>query len=305
MMTRYTHGTLAWIDLCNPTPEEIREIMEEFSIDPVLMGDLKSPVPQSKSSAHGDKHAVKLILDFPIVKHAEKENVHEIKFIITKKCLITARYEEITALHKFSKEFEVLSTLKKVGKRAHGGHIFVALMEELYRVLEQKLDYIDSRIEEIDESIFAGKERQMVTEISLVNRRLINFRLALSSHKRVLEHTGPLLVAMLGSTFAQHTDSLNTYFDYLLKRVGALSDTLDELRETNNSLLTTRQNEIVKNLTIMAFITFPLSLFASLFGMNTKTLPLAGKSGDFWVIVLIMIFVTGCFFAFFKYKRWL
>jgi Mg2+ and Co2+ transporter CorA len=55
----------------------------------------------------------------------------------------------------------------------------------------------------------------------------------------------------------------------------------------------------------MAFVTFPLSLFASIFGMNTKTLPLAGFEGDFWIILGIMVAATIFFFAFFKHKRWL
>ena len=61
----------------------------------------------------------------------------------------------------------------------------------------------------------------------------------------------------------------------------------------------------MKILTIMAFVTFPLSLFASLFGMNTLTLPLTGYRGDFFVIIGIMTLATFGFFAYFKYKRWM
>jgi LPXTG-motif cell wall-anchored protein len=55
----------------------------------------------------------------------------------------------------------------------------------------------------------------------------------------------------------------------------------------------------------MAFVTFPLTLFASLFGMNTLSLPLTGYKGDFWTIVGIMSVAAVCFFTYFRYKKWL
>jgi Mg2+ and Co2+ transporter CorA len=55
----------------------------------------------------------------------------------------------------------------------------------------------------------------------------------------------------------------------------------------------------------MAFVTFPLTLFASLFGMNTEMTPIIGHPADFWIIVGIMLSAAITFFAYFKYKRWL
>lgn len=305
MIQRYTHDTLEWIDVCNPTPEEVREIMESCSVDPVLLSDVRTPTPQSRSQAYTSDSAVKLTLDFPVVKHADTHKSHEIKFIVSKKHLITIRYEDITAFHQFAKEFEVLSLVKKVGKKAHAGHLFIACMDQLYRGLESKLDYIDARIEEIDDLVFQGKERQMVTEISLLNRRLISFQLALSSHKHVLTDVEPFLTKLLGTSFDAYVKDLQNYFEHLSERLYSLNQTLTELRETNNALLTTKQNEIIKNLTIIAFVTLPLSLFTSIFGMNTKTLPIVGNQGDFWVLVGIMAGLTIALFAFFKYKHWL
>ena len=61
----------------------------------------------------------------------------------------------------------------------------------------------------------------------------------------------------------------------------------------------------MKTLTIMACVTFPLSLSAAIFGMNTKTLPLIGIENDFWIIIGIMGFAMLLLFSFFKYKNWL
>jgi magnesium transporter len=84
-----------------------------------------------------------------------------------------------------------------------------------------------------------------------------------------------------------------------------LREWLQELRETNNSLLSTKQNDIMKNLTVMAFITFPLTLFSSLFAIDARHKPIVGMPYDFWIILGIMLVTAAAFFGLFKYKKWL
>ena len=81
-------------------------------------------------------------------------------------------------------------------------------------------------------------------------------------------------------------------------------DTIAELRATNDSLLNTKTNDIMRTLTIMAFTTFPLTLFASIFSMNTKVLPIVGMENDFWIIIGIMLLVMVSFYMYFRYKKW-
>ena len=60
----------------------------------------------------------------------------------------------------------------------------------------------------------------------------------------------------------------------------------------------------MKNLTIMAFVTFPLTLISSVFGMNTSFLPVVGRPNDFWIIVSFMAILALTFFMYFKVKHW-
>jgi Mg2+ and Co2+ transporter CorA len=80
---------------------------------------------------------------------------------------------------------------------------------------------------------------------------------------------------------------------------------LHELRETNNSLVSTKQNEVMLVLTLTAFVTFPLSLMASLFGMGALHTPIIGQPFDFWIILTIMGIASLAMFGYFHYKKWL
>jgi magnesium transporter len=57
-------------------------------------------------------------------------------------------------------------------------------------------------------------------------------------------------------------------------------------------------------LTVFSVILLPLTLIASLFGMNV-IYPGEGTHEAFWVIVALMIFVVASLLGFFRFKRWL
>lgn len=303
MVERHTQGTLTWIDLFNPTDDEIHSILEETTAPPEFFADFGTPVPRSESVCM-DK-AIKVTADFPIVKRTDIDHPHEIKFVVTKRGLITARYEEMEATDRFTKEFEVLSTLHKNKKKLNGVDLFFGLMHELYTSLGAKLDYLETRMLDIEKEVFNEHEKEMVFTLSQVSRRLITFRHTLKTHTPILSELRDSIAEVFGTAAANRIDELDKKFSVLMQRTDALFESLDELRDTNYALLTTKQNEIMKIFTILAFVTFPLTLFTSLFGMNTVTAPIVGKTGDFWIIIGIMTVVASLFFIFFKYKKWL
>lgn len=303
MIDRYEYNKVTWLDVVNPTVDEIRDLIEECHIPASFSTDLTTMTPRSEAIAL--KGALKITLDFPIVKRTDIAHPHEIKFIATAKHLITIRFESIEAIHRFSKEFEISSILSKAGAKASGGHLCMSLLSRLYRTMTVKLDYLESKMADIEELIFDSREREMVSEISKVNRRLIRFQQTLYAHEKVLEEMREAAVTAFGKSYVSYIDILQDEYRHQINRIRALTHTLNELRSTNDSLLTTKQNEVMKTLTIIAFITFPLTLFTSMFGMNTVTTPIVGQQGDFWIILSIMGFVSASFFMYFKYKKWM
>lgn len=303
MIERYTDALFTWVDLSSPTPDEAREVMEKYNIPPQLLGDLSGPVP--RSTAHLAENALKITLDFPVVKRRDIEGAHEIKFLITKKTLITVRYEDISALHTFAKEFEVVSTLHKSHKNTDGGTLFVALMGTLYENLSTKLDYVESKFITIEEGMVEGRERRMVFDISNTGQSLITFRQILFSHKEVLDIAIPMGEKLFGKDFKTQSAALISHLQHLLRRVNTLSASLQELRATNDSLLSAKQNEIVKTLTILAFVTYPLSLIAAVFGMNTDYTPIVDGRYGFWIIFGMMGVAGAALFSYFKFRNWI
>lgn len=303
MIERFPTGKLLWINFKNPTNEEIQEVMHEHEVPPALLSDFGMPVP--KCTATGIGKMIKLTLDFPVVKRIELQQNFEVKFIISKNLLITAQYEEMEAIDRFKKQFEVIATLHKASKQATAAHLFFSLFEELYNACSTKLDYVESLLSDVEADIYKDNERQMVIDLSKISKKLIAFRHIIKAHDDVLTAAQPLFEKVFKQTYSAEFQSIRTLYFSLVRRTGTLFETLTELRETNFGLLSTKENEIIKTLTIMAFITYPLTLFSSMFGMNTQATPIIGGTHDFWIIVSIMFSITICFFIFFKFKRWM
>jgi len=302
MIERYSYKKLTWIDVCSPSAEEIREVIEEANIPTEFAGDLTAMVPHSKT--YHKKGALKITLDFPIVRRTDINHPHEVKFLATKTHLVTVRFEEIEAMHRFGKEFEVRCMLQN-GTTTTTPRLFLAMLDFMYDALYLKLDYIESRLKDAETEIFNEREKEMVTEISHISRRLITFRQTLGSHENALFGLKEAVSGAFGTKHQKHADNLEHHYRNLTSRVKALTSMLEDLRDTNMGLLTTKQNEVMKTFTILAFITFPLTLFTSMFGMNTVTTPIVGHPLDFWFILGIMMFVSVFFFVYFKYKKWI
>jgi len=302
MITRFQFKGITWINVTKLTPEEVHEVVTEVNIPAEFTGDLGVVVPHSASFAK--KGILKLILDFPVVHRTDMRQPHEIKFIVTSRFLVTFHYEEMEALHRFGTEFEVRCMLKS-SRATTTLRLFVSLLNYLYDSMYTKLDHLEARIHEVEEGIFDSREREMVFEISDITRRLIAFRQVLGGHDDALEYLAFHIKTAFGEKLAQSASEFRRHHEHLSRRLKALTSIVNDLHKTNIALLSTKENEIMKLLTIMAFVTFPLTLFTSTFGMNTSNTPILGRDYDFWIIIGIMAIVSVAFFGFFRFKRWL
>jgi len=88
-------------------------------------------------------------------------------------------------------------------------------------------------------------------------------------------------------------------------RLESNKEVVTDLRETNDSLFSAKTNTIMKNLTIMSFLTFPLALMVGILDMDTSSNPLSGSTHQFWIVLGIMGVSIVFILLFFKHRRWL
>lgn len=303
MLTRYVQRHLTWIDLVSPTPAEVRSLMHEFDIDPLFANELLTLSDKPKVERRGD--ILYVILHFPLLRGIGKAPEEEIDFLIGKNFLITTRYAQSDPLHTFARAFEVNSVLGQGAHLTHGGHLFASMAHNLYKALISECDTIDRRLDDIEERIFKGDERSMVARLSQTGRVIHDFRQRLLPHEEMLHSLEPYAVRLFGQEYLYYVKSVEAEYKRVRTTLEHLREALVELRETNNSLLNTKQNEIMKTLTVISFIFFPVTFVTGLFGMNTMHNPIVGHPYDFWVILIGTVLIAMCCFVYFKRRGWL
>lgn len=305
MLTKYTHKNLVWIDLQSPTKDEVRQVMDEYGIHPLVAEELTTPSLKPKVDLY--KNFIYLILHFPSLRRGNPDGTasQEVDFIIGKNFIITARYGVMESLHKFSKIFEVNSILEKSDIGDHAGYLFFFMMKTVYEELIHELDFIKDSIKDIENKIFEGQEMQMVVKISELSRNLLDFKSAMSLHREILQSLEIAGKKFFGTDFDYHMRAILEGYYKIENSILNSSESISELRATNDSLLNAKQNEIMKTITIIAFIFLPVSLITGFFQMNTSSTPVIGTSYDWLIIVSVELFVALILFALAKAKRWL
>lgn len=307
MITTHKYKGETWIDIDNGTPEEIHELMNTYNIHPFVAKELTSATPKPRIEFH-DKY-IYCVLHFPASRHTHSQNHknQEVDFIIGKDVLITARYDIIDSLHRFSKDIEVDEILDKSGDHPHkhSHHILMNMIRGLYNGLFEELAYIDDKTENITSKIFKGKEREMVVEISETTRTLLDFKRVTDLHHEILEALHNRGQEIFGDGFANEMGAI--ILDYLKINTTIKSnlDVLHELRDTNNSLLTTKQNETVKQLTILGAILLPMNLLSWAFAMRTGGVPLEHNPNGFWIVVGLMLTYALIALVYIRHKKWI
>ena len=305
MIVRRKHDQVEWIDAVSPTTEEVRALMDEFALDSLIADELVAPSLRNRVDARDDYFY--LVLRFPAFQQPHDIVCHsvEVDFVVGRSWILTVRYDPIDPLEQFERLFEVDTELENKKFDGHAGLVFIAMLSALYRTLHDELAHIGMRIDSVEERVFEGYEREMVVELSVLSRDLLNLAQALDYHHPLLQSLETPGVTLFGYEYARHVRSMIGEYERLSAALKSNRASLNELRETNNSLLTTKQNETMKLFTILAFVMYPLTLTVGMFGMNTMHTPIVGHQYDFWIILGLMLSIALVCFAYFKYKRWL
>lgn len=304
MISKCIYKGITWIDLESPTREEIDSIHEMFDLPDLVAEELRSPLFPAKVNRYG--RCIYLVLHFPAFsKKANKVVEQEIDFVIGKDFIITAHYEPVNAITEFAKLFEINSMLDRGVELSHAGHLFYYVIQEMYRSTAAELETINDSIRDIENHVFMHRENRMVGVISAANRTLVDFKQSTRFHNETLASLEQAGTEFFGREFAYQLSAIIGEYRKIQKTIDDHKEILRDLRETNDSLLTAKTNDIITKLTIMNFVMLPLGLLAWIFAMPIVSGPLLRDNTDFLIVIAAMALTGLVMIIYFKNKRWL
>ncbi|MEK7547058.1 MAG: CorA family divalent cation transporter [Patescibacteria group bacterium] len=302
-------GKIKWIDMVKPAGDDLEWLQKKFGLHPIVIDELKN------YSVHGRVESsdgyLYLIYHFPIYDASEKTSRRaEIDFIVTKKDVISVRYDDTNVFGDFKKTFygEPRRTIGgKSGKKFSSNTLELTynLLSHLINFNQRQLNHIQEKTESVGTELFKGNETELLKKISYIKRDLSEYQLIAKPQ----QHLFSSLIERGKNFWGPHSkiyleDLLGKYLK-LLARLEYHREAIMDFEATNNQLLNVRNNEVMKMFTILAFSTFPMMLIAALFAMRIDGVPLTDNPAGFWLVVGAMATAVVCMLIFFKKKRWL
>ncbi|MFA6414468.1 MAG: magnesium transporter CorA family protein [Candidatus Paceibacterota bacterium] len=304
MISRHEYRGGVWIDLEQPTEEEMRAISQEFSIGKNIEREILSPSPAPLVAV--DDGVTLLVFHFPAhgIEDGDAGN-QEIDFIVGEHFIVTVRYEVVVPLYHLKKLLEA-QTFDARQEALTTDVLLEVLFAHLYTSVRDHTNHIATRLERVEQEMFNNHERATVRAISNISREFLHVEATLANQEEPLTRFLKVLSGrkFFDATFADRSERIlaeRSQVEHLIKTFRAVAA---ELRETNAALLESRQNEIMKTLTIVNFIFLPLGLISWTFSMRTEGMPIIDSPHAFWIVLGLMFGVTVLLTAFFIKKRW-
>ncbi len=307
MITTHAARGLVWLDLASPTEEEIAGLVQRYGLHPLVGEGLRNSPSLSRIQFYKDYVLVVLTLPVRIKIGSSYEIANrEVDFVIGRSFLITSRTESVEQLEYFAKIFEANAILNKGEKIEHPGHLFYYIVKRIYSGMFADLENIRDALVSAEAHVFKGDERRMVEVLSGLSRELIDFRQAARIHRDIWESMiGASDREIFGKDFGEFAADLRDQFNRIHEVIANARELLADLRETNDSLLDTKQNDIMRTLTVVTFIFIPATFVAALFTIPAPFVPLVGSEGGWGIILAGMIAITLGIWWFIKHKRWI
>jgi magnesium transporter len=152
--------------------------------------------------------------------------------------------------------------------------------------------------------MFEGRSEEVVRDISNVKQEIISYRKIIKPERSTLRLLERHIERFL-------PEELELYFDDIVDSTERIWDILDNYKEvvealeaTNESVISHRQNDVLRILTVFSVVLLPLTLITGFFGMNVN-FPGFGTTWAFWTIVGLMVVSFGALIGFFRFKRWI
>lgn len=292
---------ITWVDVENPDKEDIRYLKKKFNFHPLILGELIPPGHRPKVEHHKDY--LFMILYYPIYNKEKRETKsRELDIIITKDALITSHYQFILPLKALFDTCNLYNESKRAYMSGSSGQLLFYILSGFWKSCLTKLERIDQRLDEIQTKIFQGKEKEMVLEISFVKTDIIDFWRIIEPQKEILESLAAEGSTFFGKELSPYlSDILGTY-GRVWNEIKTYKETVLALEDTNQSLLSTKTNETIKLLTLLSVIMLPLTLIASMWGMNIP-LPFSDSPFGFWIVIGSMFAILVIMLSFFRKKK--
>jgi len=297
------HNKISWIDIANPTREDIEFLKKHYNFHPIILDELLHPSLRSRVEKY-DSYLF-LVYHLPFYDRAIKTSRRaEVDFLITKNTIITVHYETFEPLDAFYRTINNNPHLKE-RVLENTARLVYGIVEEIIDFSMRQLRHIEENISFVTQEIFKGREQKMLEKISYIKRDILDYRLISRPQEIVLGSLSAVGAGFWGEAARVYLSDLVGDYAKVAQRLENYSEVIEALETTNAQLLSAKTNAVMQRFTILAFLTFPLVLFTTIYEIPAVQRIFGSGALNFWLgFGGVLVFTLIVIWAFRK-KEWI
>jgi magnesium transporter len=303
-----TDSRPVWVDLFDPTPEEVSQVQSEWHVRVPSRAELEEIESSSRLSVQNGEIRVSM----PVVAHQGEEAPTPLGFVLSKDLLLTVRYTHLFGFDRAIEHF------RRDGGAKTSTEAFAALAEGITDYAADALEQIGSELNGISHRVFrnyGNKQprnvarsnralRDVLVAVGVTGEKLSQIRESLLGLQRLLPFVMENSKDWMGREIATRLRTAGQDLQSLTDFEVHLSNKVQFLLDAVLGFINTEQNDIFKVLTIVSVVGIPPTLIASMYGMNFQYMPeLHWHLGYAWGLGLIF-FSAILPMLWFKWRGW-
>jgi magnesium transporter len=294
---------IRWIHIESPRTVDRDWLEENFDFHPLDYEDVYSRNQRPKLDQYDDY--VFIVLHFPMFdKTTGRISAAELDLFMGPDYLITLPNVPLAPLNAMFERYREKDDLREATFSKGSGYLLYKIVDTCVDASFPMLRKMGVKLDELEDDIFEGRSSEIVRSISDTKQEIINFRRIVRPQTAVLRD-----LERVKQRYLQ--EELEIYFDDISDAAERIWDTLENYKEviealesTNESVLSHRLNDSFRVLTAVSVVLLPLTLVASIFGMNVPV-PGEGHPLAFLTILALMAVLLVLLVAYFRRRGWL
>lgn len=294
-------SSIVWVDIQQMDDEDIDLLTNVFNLHPLTIEDFIMPYARTKVEKFKDYLFLVMYGMESYEELKEKIKILELDCCLGKNFLITAHSEPIAPLATLKDRAKKQSPIINQG----ADFLLYSVADSLVDSFFPAITVFDDKVDRMSDELFKDPTQETLSKIYYLKNELMHLRRTIGPQADVigLMTRGDFEVISAGNLayFRNIYDNLVRLNDI----VGTSRDIITGAMEAYVSVVSNRLNEIMKTLTVIATIVMPLTLIASIYGMNFKFMPELSHRFAYPAVVGVMLIIVVVMLFYFKRKKWL
>jgi magnesium transporter len=294
---------LRWVNIERPRAADQSWLEERFDFHPLDYEDVFSRNQRPKVDEYDDY--LFIVLHFPRYdKAVGRLNAAEVDLFVGPDFLVTIPNEPLQPLEYL---FERCRTNEEVRESLFSkgpGYLLYKIVDELVDSSFPMLRKIGNKLERLEEEIFEGNSAEVVRDISNVKQEIINFRKVVRPQRAAMLDLERNKARYIAEDYDVYFEDINDASERVWDMLENYKEVVEALEDTNESQIAHRTNETFRVLTAISVIVLPLTLVASIWGMNVHV-PGEGNTPAFYAVLGVMLAMLVALILYFRRRGWL